>query len=536
MFVTLECGQSVQSALLAWNEYKTSRHTNKEGMETDHTTQANPPTLHDTLSDGPTNAPPKRHTVVIVGGGPHALAALSALHESSLALAQFSSDPYGASGLSIGVRKRLGIEKLTKIGSVCVVDPGMGFLEAWDRRFEALEITHLRSPALAHPRVYEPQALVHFAVSKGRTSELLNPPEFSKRLATSGGYGQEPLLFALPTRELFKDFCVSLSEELPHEWIQANAEEIFKDENTGKFRVRYASGIKDGWIVADSVILATGPATQLNIPAQFRPYVNSGHVTHTEKFLSGEKSVATLLARYPKKSRVLIIGGGLTAAQAAVAAVTTGSYVVLRSRRPLMTRSYDLHEDWLDQRHSNRLRYEFLATPTNERLRIIRSAIRGGSIPNRYLRKLQYLASTTDRLLLEVCEDLEDSVVRVEEERVHVDGEAFDHLILATGYSNAPAQSPLFQQVIKELELQTLNEFPILDESLSWKGDLYVLGASASLELGPGALNLMGAMRGARIVAEALRDLMWSSPKRQVLSSVVSSNSYSVLDQIDVCV
>ena len=102
---------------------------------------------------------------------------------------------------------------------------------------------------------------------------------------------------------------------------------------------------------------------------------------------------------------------------------------------------------------------------------------------------------------------------------VHVDGEAFDHVILATGFSTAPGRTPLYQQVEAEFALQTVqtpcgsSRFPLLDENLSWAegADLYVVGANAVLELGPGALNLMGAMRGAKIVAEALRDVMWSS-------------------------
>ena len=48
------------------------------------------------------------------------------------------------------------------------MDPGQSFLEEWNKRFEALGIAHLRSPAVAHPKAYEPQALVNFAESQGR--------------------------------------------------------------------------------------------------------------------------------------------------------------------------------------------------------------------------------------------------------------------------------------------------------------------------------------------------------------------------------
>ena len=55
-------------------------------------------------------------------------------------------------------------------------DPGAHFNEAWDTRFEALGIKHLRSPAFTHPKAYEPQALLNFAISEGRMEELIDVP------------------------------------------------------------------------------------------------------------------------------------------------------------------------------------------------------------------------------------------------------------------------------------------------------------------------------------------------------------------------
>ena len=47
--------------------------------------------------------------MLIIGGGPHALAVLSALHEKSLAFAQFASEPV--------FNQRVGIDSLQKIGT-----------------------------------------------------------------------------------------------------------------------------------------------------------------------------------------------------------------------------------------------------------------------------------------------------------------------------------------------------------------------------------------------------------------------------------
>jgi hypothetical protein len=417
------------------------------------------------------------------------------------------------------------------------MDPGTGFIEDWNKRYEALEISHLRSPAFAHPRAYEPWALVNFAQSHGRTHELLDVPLETRRLATAdSGLGhQEPMLFGVPSSALFKDFCASLEANLPHQWVSGRAEQVHKDERTGKFRVRYTNGTDHCWVVADAVVLATGPTGRRNVPQPFSPFVDSGCVTHTEEFLSNGKTVASMasqLAGDAGSARLLVIGGGLTAAQAALAAVAAGSQVVLRSRRPLMTRAYDINKDWLDQRYATRLRSEFLTAPVEERLKMAKGEVRGGSVPESYMNELRRLASTSDRLELQVSEGIDHSVVLVQDGKVHVDGDVFDHVILATGSSTAPGLTPLFKQVESEFGLPMLDRFPLLDDALSWMDgeDLYVVGANAVLELGPGALNLMGAMRGAKIVAEALRDLMWSNKRSGAASTVQNLNQFALLD------
>ena len=171
----------------------------------------------------------------------------------------------------------------------------------------------------------------------------------------------------------------------------------------------------------------------------------------------------------------------------------------------------------------------------------MKEEVHGGSVPDSYMRELRRLVETSGRLELQVGEVDEGTAVRVDGDGkdgrvVHVDGEAFDHVILATGFSTAPGRTPLYQQVEAEFALQTVqtpcgsSRFPLLDENLSWAegADLYVVGANAVLELGPGALNLMGAMRGAKIVAEALRDVMWSSEHNR--DAEMATNQFSKLN------
>ena len=462
-------------------------------------------------------------SIVIIGGGPHALAALSALHDGAPAAGS---------------------------GSICVIDPGSHFMESWNSRFDALEIKHLRSPTLAHPAPFDPTALLDFATEQGRTNELIEAPQ-----AALHGHGYGPpvwlpstdlgakgaLLKALPSSALFRDFCASLEAKLPHKWLSGSAVSVCKDEATGKLRVHYtpktcsssdgsSSSQRERRVAARAVILATGPVGKWSIPAPFAPYVQDGSrlVLHTEAMLSssqggkptGERGSLSeeITRRCPGESaRVLILGGGISAAQAALAAYRAGHHVVLRSRKPLTTKAFDVGSEWLDVRTADRLRFEFLCLPYKQRRQCVREATPGGSVPANYMDELLRLSSSTSSstpsLRLEMDEAIESSEVCVDEvnEMVTVNGETYAMIILATGTIAVPSGSHLYQSIEQRFhQAQTVEGLPKVDHNLRWvpNEDLFVLGANAMLELGPGGGNLMGAMRGARVVAHELHGLM----------------------------
>lgn len=465
-----------------------------------------------------------RCTVLIIGGGPHGLALLSALHERSLAFPEYSDRS-----------ARAGFSAMRKIGSVCIIDPGEGFLSEWHRRFDALGIRYLRSPALAHPKALEPHALVNFAVREGRTSEIVHVPDVGRKLSDLNGVdSQHAMMIGLPSTALFKDFCDEVASQLPHRWLRGTATSVHKDED-GKLCVRYQNAAHGlGMVVADAVILATGPRGQPNIPEAFQPLVGTGRMTHTEQ-ICGEGALSDLLAHTPLSSdgrpRVLVIGGGLTAAQVALAAVANGSQVVLRSRRPLQTRAYDIAAEWLDHRYANRLRFKFLSASVDARKQLVKQAAAGGSIPETYMRELRQVASTTGLLEMQTDEGMHKCAVSLDGGKVHAHGE-FGHVILATGVTTEPLHSPLYQQVQTEFGARTVDGFPCVDDGLRWVPDeeLFIMGANAVLQLGPGALNLMGAMRGAKNIAAELHHLMWSTePGCRALGANLAANMYSAL-------
>ena len=457
-------------------------------------------------------------SVVIIGGGPHALAALAALQEGSPAAPQDGD-------------------------AVCVIDPGSHFMQSWNTRFDALQIDHLRSPAFAHPKGFDPTALLNWAKSNGRAAEVIDAPTVDW-LATTDFSEEGAKLQRLPSSALFRDFCASLAADLPHRWLCGTAARICKDESTGKYRVHYRpSGNQQRArsVTARAVILATGPIGKWSVPLPFEPHLTSRAVLHTEELLAESKGTLTeqITSRCPqaKSARVLVIGGGISAAQAALAAFKAGHQVVLRSRRPLQTRAFDIASEWLDVRTADRLRFEFLCMPMQRRREAIKEARAGGSVPANYMAELNKLAQANPTLLrLEVDANIDSSTVCVNErdgEEVVVNGEAFEMVILATGVVSAPSCSPLFRSVEEAFKAPTVDGLPRVDCRLRWlpNEDIFVLGANAVLELGPGGGNLMGAMRGARVVSNELRDLMWKHTidRKPPPSRSIFTNAYAAL-------
>lgn len=504
-------------------------------------------------------------TIVIIGGGPHALAALSALHEKSFAFAE----QYGSENEH---QRRVGFGSYTKVGTgshrtrptlcmlphkmrsltysrrvpilaVCVLDPGYRFMEAWDKRFEALKIEKLRSPAFAHPAAFEPRALVNYAIAQGRTNELHSVDglgghvKLGQRLATTDG-GEQDSLWRLPSTTLFRDFCHHLETKLPHQWISGSATKICKAESTDKYYVHYTETGSQRMrkVVASAVILATGPTGEWNVPRPFKGMLDHRRILHTEEVVHKGSLMDELEWRIPSRGRVLVIGGGLTAGQAALAASRANNRVVLRSRRPLQTRPFDISEEWLDAKKTQRLRFEFLKKPMDQRRAAVKQAVVGGSLPKVYMEELLNLSRESESLKLEVDENIDSCQVSMEGGGVRVNGEVFDQVILATGVVTSTTCSPLYLQVQKAFDAKIVAGLPVVNSSLRWVEDekIFVIGANAMLEIGPGSGNLMGAMKGAKIIANELYDLVWTRPAGNMAKAGrMFTNPFSVLVDSD---
>lgn len=102
----------------------------------------------------------------------------------------------------------------------------------------------------------------------------------------------------------------------------------------------------------------------------------------------------------------------------------------------------------------------------------------------------------------------------------------FDQIWLATGFTHSVNNTPVLKDLCEQLPFATTQAgMPILNNDLSWKleetqcnqgnsdgnrvdtsSNLWIMGPLAGLNLGPDALNLMGARHGAVRIAKTLRN------------------------------
>ncbi|MGK7911047.1 MAG: FAD/NAD(P)-binding protein [Synechococcus sp.] len=364
------------------------------------------------------------------------------------------------------------------------IDPAGEWMQQWHHQFAAMDITHLRSPAVHHPDP-NPHALRAFAA--GRPNELFPP-------------------YDLPGTSLFRAFCHHTIERwgLAEKVISARVVSIEHCRSVWKkqrFRLVMADGRS---MYTRRVVLAMGGGTQhlpdwvsrILSPYPAERLLHSRHVDLQPLKLAGE--------------RVLIVGSGLTSGHLALGAIARGATVMMMARREFYEKLFDTDPGWLGPKYLKK----FHAEPDwTRRWQMMQAARNGGSLTPAVLTRLRRNSHEQKLTFFEHCEvkqaQWEGDAWRVECEHPDhhscIAHQAIDRIWLATGNQLNVDNWELLSEIQSQFPCPTVHGVPILDEFLRWPGcNLFIMGGAAALRIGPVARNLFGARLASNRIVPAL--------------------------------
>ena len=325
-------------------------------------------------------------------------------------------------------------------------------------------------------------------------------------------------LWKLPSTELFRDFCVHLAKQLKHDFVKGMAVDLTRndDNNDGAeddesyYTVTLADGSE---ITCKYVVLALGPTGTPVTPSKLCNVPK-------DRLIQWPRMKEHLNSHH---KRVLVVGGGLTAVQVAQYCLRSGRKVVLCSRRPLVERHFDIDTCWFDKRSANLQIAEFYHQSEAERLAALKEVRGGGSVPPIYMNDVRKWQASGELSVLDGVEPeyLESTVDGKVVIGMGKDQMTFDFIILACGIKPDCTENQLVRSYKEKCPLKMVGGFPSVSVDLEWSKNLFVVGALASLNVGPDSGNIMGARRAASIVANALECKAWlrDSDSRGALSN-----------------
>lgn len=187
--------------------------------------------------------------------------------------------------------------------------------------------------------------------------------------------------------------------------------------------------------------------------------------------------------------------------------------------------------------HRTRLLADFWARPLEERAELLRELRDGGSVPAALVDRVRDEAWRGRLELLERAEVVaavphpDSTFTTADSKNAHAQNPApptlasrpgltlmlshdtgetkpvrADWVFLATGYSAAVPECALLRQLYEVAPVELVDGIPALGQHLQWRPDVpvHIMGAAAGLQLGPGAVNLIGARAGAERLAAVL--------------------------------
>ncbi|MDX1992010.1 MAG: FAD/NAD(P)-binding protein [bacterium] len=348
-----------------------------------------------------------------------------------------------------------------------ILDPHDRLLARWQQMTTSVGMDYLRSPGVHHLHD-DPWSLQTFAQTQAGQPLARYIPVFHR-----------------PSLDLFNAHSAALIERarLQDLHVQARAEGLHRLENSEGWRVQTSAGDLE----ARRVVLAISPTEQPYWPEWAVALREQGApVSHI--FENGFRRESLLT-----HESIVVLGGGITAAQSALAlAREKPGAVTLLMRHDIRLSNFDSDPCWVTRLCLD----EFYATSDLiERRAIIKRARQRGSMPTDVA---EALAQSVESGLLRV---VVGEVVQAETNVGAIDlalntGARLtaDALLLATGFDSKRPGGAWLDAAIAENNLPTAPDaYPVVDSALCWSPGLYVMGALAELEIGPTARNFIGA-------------------------------------------
>lgn len=383
----------------------------------------------------------------------------------------------GTHGVHLAVRLRAELGVAAQ--SIQILDPGPTLLHRWKVRTSTVGMKYLRSPSVHHLDI-DAWALQRFAAQeRPRRDGPFSPP------------------YQRPALDLFNAHCEQLITTHGLRPCHVQGEAVRGQIRDDGVMVT----LKDGRnIQAERVVLALGAGA-----AESPGWAPEGDPRVQHIFRAGFDG-------WPQaqRERVLVVGGGISAGQAALRLLSEGHEVHLAVRRPLRKAQFDSDPGWIGPKELGRFHRE--SDPVRRRA-LIAGARNRGSLPPR-LYRLVRCAEARGELSrhpneIKAVEPRADGVrvTWADQKQLEV-----DRVVLATGLSRARPGGSFVESMIGSGQLPCAPcGYPIVDPSLRWSPRVYVTGPLAELEIGPVSGNIVGARKaGDRLVA-SLREVAVAS-------------------------
>ena len=387
---------------------------------------------------------------LIIGGGVHGTYLANVIHNH-----------YSHSGNRLALR---------------VLDPEGRPMARWERLTKNAQMEYLRSPRVHHIDLAS-NSLHLFALNNYKNKNACYAEPYYR-----------------PNLELFRQHSQSviLQNNLVNIFIRGRAIQI--KELSGGLSISTTLGT----IKTRHLLLCIGLSDQPLWPAWARTLKeNKGHIYHI-------LDPNTRLENLDIPQSLIIVGGGLTAFQTALASARKNSgKIVIVTRHGQRIHQFDTDPGWIGPKYLSgfhRIQHY------NTRRKIINAARNRGSIPADVLEQLNLHIRDGKIEIIQgevtSCHKKEDGTIQTRMTKISKPI-ITKMIILATGFHNKRPGGKFIDQAISELNLSIAGcGYPIVDKALRWHNRIFVSGPLSELEIGPVAKNIIGArLAGKRLMS-----------------------------------